>query len=120
LSTFVEQRTGVPGLAALQGMDDAPGDGAGRGAAVAAQPPLIAHAAERHARELRPALPAMLWPSDVLPTPGVPTKQRIEPFASGFMSAPRDTRESVLDRLESVVVAVEDFARRLEVEPVPV
>jgi len=45
-------------------------DGADVGAAVAAHLRLIAHAAERHARELAPSASAMLWPSDVLPTPG--------------------------------------------------
>jgi hypothetical protein len=40
---------------------------------------LVAHAAERHADELAPIARAIDRPSDVLPTPGGPTRQRIGP-----------------------------------------
>ena len=46
---------------------------------------LVVHAAQADAHELRPRALAMLLPSEVLPVPGGPTRQRIGPFMS-FLS----------------------------------
>ena len=68
---------------------------------------------------LRPSARAIDWPSDVLPTPGGPTKHRIEPRASG-LSLPHgeELEDAVLDLLDVVVVGVEHLARVREVEVV--
>ncbi len=68
---------------------------------------------------LRPSAAAIERPSDVLPTPGGPTKQRIEPRASGFSRrTARNSRMRSLTRLDVVVVGVEHLARVVEVEVV--
>jgi hypothetical protein len=59
-----------------------PGKRADVGAAVAADLGLVAHAAERQAHELAAGRRAIDLPSEVLPTPGGPTRQRIGPSAS--------------------------------------
>src|SRR3954451_20442558 len=83
---------------------------------------------------LRSSAAAIERPSDVLPTPGGPTKQRIEPRAAGFrrrtaaryraasvgLQPPHgeELDDAVLDALDVVVVGVELLARVLEVEVV--
>ena len=58
-------------------------------------------------------------PSEVLPTPGGPTKQRIGPLGVALELAHGEVLEdALLDLLEVVVVLVEHFARVLEVEVV--
>jgi hypothetical protein len=64
---------------------------------------------------LRPSARAIDWPSDVLPTPGGPTKQRIGPERSFFSFVLEDP---LLDLLEVVVVFVEHGARVDQVEVV--
>ena len=68
---------------------------------------------------LRPSARAIDWPSDVLPTPGGPTKQRIGP--AEVVLELRDGEvldDPLLHLLEVVVVVVEDLARVVEVEVV--
>ena len=61
---------------------------------------------------LRPSARAIDRPSDVLPTPGGPTRHRIGPFLSALELAHRQVLEdALLDLLEVVVVGVEDVAR---------
>ena len=63
---------------------------------------------------LRPIAAAIDLPSDVLPTPGGPTKQRIERARVRLQLAHREELEDpVLDLLDVVVVAVEHLARVL-------
>ena len=65
-----------------------PGQRADVGAAVAADLRFVAHAAERHAHELAAErLARSTRASDVLPTPGGPTKQRIGPLIVGVQLA---------------------------------
>jgi hypothetical protein len=84
LVDLVEDEHRVLRLGAPQPLDDLARQRADVRAAVAADLRLVAHAAERHAHELAAQ---RLWrstASDVLPTPGGPTKQRIGPLTSGF------------------------------------
>ena len=68
---------------------------------------------------LRPSARAIDGPSEVLPTPGGPTKQRIEPRRVGLQPAHgEELEDAVLDLLDVVVVVVEHLARVLEVEVV--
>ena len=78
-------------------LDDAAGHRADVGAAVAADLGLVVHAAERRcARTCGPCARAIDWPSDVLPTPGGPTKQRIGALPCGFELAHRQVLEDAL------------------------
>ena len=53
----------------------------------------------------------MLWPTLVLPTPGGPTRQRIEPEMSPLHLADGDEFEdALLDVLQPVVIAIENLA----------
>ena len=55
-------------------------------------------------------------PSEVLPTPGGPTKHRIGPFMSGFSRRTREVVEdAILHLLQAVVVLVEDLLRLQDV-----
>ena len=68
---------------------------------------------------VRPIAAAIDCPSEVLPTPGGPTKQRIERARVRLELAHREELEdAVLHLLDVVVVAVEHLARVLEVEVV--
>ena len=59
----------------------------------------------------------MLWPSEVLPTPGGPTKHRIGLRPSRIQLSHREKLEDApLDLLEPEMVFVEDGARPLDVE----
>ena len=59
----------------------------------------------------------MLWPSEVLPTPGGPTKHRIGLLPDGIELAHREILENaLLDLLEPVVVVVEDAPRLGDVD----
>ena len=61
----------------------------------------------------------MLWPSEVLPTPGGPTKHRIGLLPCGLELAHRQVLEDApLDLLEPVVVLVEDAPRLGDVDRV--
>ena len=61
---------------------------------------------------LRPSDVAIDRPSDVLPTPGGPTKQRIGPFDLGVQLADGEVLEdAILDLLETGVIGVEDLFR---------
>jgi len=64
-------------------LDDAARQRADVRAAVAADLGLVAHAAQRDADELSSQRPRDRLASDVLPTPGGPTRQRIGPFFPG-------------------------------------
>ena len=53
----------------------------------------------------------MLWPSEVLPTPGGPTKHRIGARPSGFsLRTARYSRMRCLTLLESEVILVQHLA----------
>ena len=68
---------------------------------------------------LRPRARAIERPSEVLPTPGGPTKHRIEPARVGLeLAHGEELDDAVLDLLDVVVVLVEHRARVLEVEVV--
>ena len=68
---------------------------------------------------LRPSARATDWPSDVLPTPGGPTKQRIWPETLLRQLRDREVLDDpVLDLLEVEVVVVEHLAGVVEVEVV--
>ena len=68
---------------------------------------------------MRPIARAMLLPSDVLPTPGGPTKARIGLRISSARLAHGEVLEDpLLDLLEAVVVLVEDLGRLLDIEQV--
>ena len=68
---------------------------------------------------LRPSARAIERPSDVLPTPGGPTKQRIAAGGVGLQAAHgEELEDAVLDLLDVVVVLVEHLARVGEVEVV--
>ena len=89
-------RVARAGLAELG--DDAAGHGADVGPAVAADVGLVAHAAQGDADELAAhRFGDAILPSDVLPTPGGPTKQRIAPPPSGLSL--RTARYSMIRRL---------------------
>ena len=61
----------------------------------------------------------MLWPSEVLPTPGGPTKHRIGLLPCGIELAHREVLEDpALDLVEAVVVLVEDAPRLRDVDRV--
>ena len=84
LVDLVEDEHRVARLGAAQALDDLAGQRADVGAAVAADLGFVAHAAERDADELAAERRAIERASEVLPTPGGPTKQRIGPFTLGF------------------------------------
>ena len=68
---------------------------------------------------LRPSARAIDWPSEVLPTPGGPTKQRICPETLLRSFGDREVLDDpLLDLVEVEVVVVEHLARVLEVEVV--
>ena len=78
LVDLVEHEHRVAGARAAAGPHDLAGHRADIGAAVAADLGLVVHAAERHARRTcGPVARAIERPSEVLPTPGGPTKQSI-------------------------------------------
>src|SRR5260370_17582982 len=116
---LVRDEEGVPRLAALQRVDDAPGERAYVGAAVAADFRLVAHAAERDAREAAPQRFR-----DALAERGLPHARRAheaEDAAARFpvQGAHGEVFENaLLHRLQVVVVAVEDVAGPLQVDPV--
>ena len=65
---------------------------------------------------LRPSERAIERPSDVLPTPGGPTKQRMGPLSTGLELQHGEVIENaVLDLFEIVVVFVEDLGRALHI-----
>ena len=120
LSISSIMNTRVVGAGVAQRADDRARHRADVGAAVAADLGLVAHAADaRCARTCAPARAAIERPSDVLPTPGGPTKHRIEPRASRLeLAHGEELEDAVLDLLDVVVVVVEHLARVLEVEVV--
>ena len=68
---------------------------------------------------MRPSASAMLCPSEVFPDPGRPDEAEDAAVRVGVQGPDGEVLENaILDRREIVVVAVEDFARRLEIEPV--
>ena len=78
---------------------------------------LVVHAAQRDARELAAQRARDRRPSEVLPTPGGPTKHRIGPFMSGFSSSTRQVVEdAVLDLLQVVVVLVQNLLGLVDVD----
>ena len=100
-------KTGILRAGLLHHLNDLAGQRADVGSAVTADFRFVAHAAKRHANELSPVAFAIDMPSEVLPTPGGPTKQRIEPF--GILDEPADGKkfeDAFLDLLETVVIAL--------------
>ncbi len=109
LVDLVEDEHRVLRLGPPQALHDLARQRADVGAAVAADLGLVAHAAERHAHELAgPATCAIDRASDVLPTPGGPTKQRIGPFSAGLsLRTARYSRMRSFSLLEPRVLRVE-------------
>ncbi len=65
---------------------------------------------------LRPVAFAIDMPSEVLPTPGGPTKQRIDPFGILYQLADgQEFKNAFLDLLQPVVIFVQDFLGALDV-----
>ena len=65
---------------------------------------------------LRPVALAIDWPSDVLPTPGGPTRQRIGAFSRSTRCCTAQVLDdALLDLLEAVVIGVEHLDRGREV-----
>ena len=82
LVDFVEQEQRIAHGDLRHVLQDLAGHRADVGAAMAADLGFVAHAAERHAHELAVGRACAIdWPSDVLPTPGGPTRQRIGAFS---------------------------------------
>ncbi len=110
LSISSSTNTGLLVPASCSALHDAPRHRADVRAAMAADLGLVAHAARARARtNLRPMARAMERPSEVLPTPGGPTKQRIGPRVIRRELAHRQILEdAVLDVVEVEVVLVED------------
>jgi hypothetical protein len=94
LVDLVEQEQRVGLLRLLHRLDDLAGHRADIGAPVTADLGFVAHAAKRHAHEFAPVALAIDLPSEVLPTPGGPTRQRIGPFSLFERPGRRDTRRS--------------------------
>ena len=85
LVDLVEHEDRVDRARLLHALDDPAGERADVRAAVTADLRLVAHAAERDAvRTCGRARARSTAPSDVLPTPGGPMRQRIGPFLSCF------------------------------------
>ena len=60
----------------------------------------------------------MDWPSEVLPTPGAPTRQRIGPFSFFYPSLHREIfHDAFLHLLESVMIGLEYLLRLAEIAP---
>ena len=118
LVDLVEQEDRVVRARLLQRLDDLAGQRADVRAAVAADLRLVAHAAERQAHELAARWRARsTWPSEVLPTPGGPTRQRIGPLQLLHQRLHREVLEdALLDLLQAVVVLVEDLLGLVDVE----
>ena len=67
----------------------------------------------------RPSERAIDLPSEVLPTPGGPTRQRIGPFLPGAsLRTARYSRMRFFTFLQVVVIGVEDLARLVQVQPI--
>ena len=81
LVDFVEQEQRIAHADLGHVLQDLAGHRADVRAAMAADLGLVAHAAERHADELAAGRRAIDWPSEVLPTPGGPTRHRIGAFS---------------------------------------
>jgi hypothetical protein len=89
LVDLVEHQHRVARAGLAQRLDDVARQRADVGAPVAADLGLVVRAAEAGALELEPSARAMLCPSEVLPTPGGPTKHRIglRPFGLSLRTA---------------------------------
>ena len=116
LVDLVEQEDGVVRARLAQALDDLAGHRADVRAAVAADLGLVAHAAERQAHELAPGRARDALPSEVLPTPGGPTKQRTGPLIFRQRLHREVLEDALLDLFEAVVILFEDPLGLLEVE----
>ena len=109
LVDFVEQEQRIADAGLRQVLQDLARHRADVSAAMAADLGFVTHAAERHAHELavRRAC-AIDWPSEVLPTPGGPTRHRIGAFTLVDALLHGEVLEdALLDLLEAVMVLVE-------------
>jgi hypothetical protein len=106
LSISSSTTTGFMVPARLRALMMRPGNGPDIGAPVAADLGLIAHATQADAHELAAQGPAIDLPSEVLPTPGGPTRQRMGPFMSLLELAHGQVLDdALLDLGQAVVVA---------------
>ena len=84
LVDFIHHENRIVGSRLMDALNHASGHGADVRAAMAANFRFVVNAAQAHAHELPAERPAIDLPSDVLPTPGGPTKQRMGPLESFF------------------------------------
>ena len=100
-------------------MNDASWDGADVGAPVAPDLRLVAHAADRDPDELATEGAGDRLAERRLADARRPNEAQDRPLRVGIQRPHREVLEDpLLDRLEIVVVAIEDFARGLEIEAV--
>ena len=120
LVDLVEHQHRVRRLRVAKRADDRARHRADVRAPVTAHLRLVAHAAEApSARSCVPARAQSTCPSDVLPTPGGPTKQRIGPVRVVTELRDREVLDdAVLHLLKAVVILVEHRARMREIEVV--
>ena len=116
---LVQHQHRRPRLTALQRVDDPAGDRADISTAMAAHFRLVAHAAERDARELAPQRLGDALPQRRLADARRSHEAENRALRIGIERPHREVLENAfLDRLEVIVVAIENLARCLEVEPV--
>ena len=92
-------------------LDDVAGQRADVGAPVAADLGLVVHAARLVRTNLRPVARAMLWPSEVLPTPGGPTNTGSGSCLGIELAHRQILEDAPLDLGQAVVVLVQDAPR---------
>ena len=95
ISSSIMTQIARAGLA--DGLNDVARQRADVGAPMPADFRLVMHAAQAHAHELATQGSAIDWPSEVLPTPGGPTKHRIGALPCG--ASLRTARYSMMRRL---------------------
>src|SRR5438034_115827 len=116
---LVEHQQGIARLAALQRVDDATRERAHVGAPMAADLRLVAHPTQRHAGEAAPQRLRDALPERGLAHAGRTHETQNAAARRGVEGADRQVlKDPLLDGLQVVVVAVEDVARGLQVEPV--
>ena len=117
LSTSSSISTGLRRPALRTACTMLPGQRADVGAPMAADLRLIMHAAQLTRRNCSPSALAMLWPSEVLPTPGGPDEAQDGAAALRVeLAHGQELENAALDLLEAVVILVQDRARPLDVE----
>ena len=116
---LVEHQHGTARLAALQRVENAAGDRAHIGATVTTNLRLVAHAAQRDAGELAPQRFGDALAERCLADAGRSHEAENRASRRRIQGAHREVLENALfHRFQIIVIAVQDFAPGLEVEPV--